>query len=94
LIPVGILLTDAFWIIVNLIYWIFWLNLIVALFNVLPMIPLDGGFLFSDGLRSIIQKLNKKITEEKREILVKNISLIISLIILVVVIFPWLVKYF
>ncbi|RLF59817.1 MAG: hypothetical protein DRN27_01455 [Thermoplasmata archaeon] len=92
--PLGILPTETFWIIVNLIYWIFWLNLIVALFNVLPMIPLDGGFLFSDGLRAIIQKINKKITEEKREMLVKNISLIISLLILVVVLFPWLVKYF
>jgi membrane-associated protease RseP (regulator of RpoE activity) len=89
----GFLPPDFFWIIVNLLYWIFWLNLVVALFNVLPMIPLDGGFLFSDGLRSIIRKFNKKISEDKQEILVKNISLIISLLILISVLFPWIIKY-
>ena len=58
------------------------------------MIPLDGGFLFSDGLRELIAKINKNISEEKKERMVKNISTIISLIILFVVLSPWLVKYF
>jgi membrane-associated protease RseP (regulator of RpoE activity) len=33
--------TSIFWGIINLLYWIFWLNFAVALFNVLPMVPLD-----------------------------------------------------
>jgi len=92
--PLGILPAEIFWPVVNILYWVFWLNLIVALFNVLPMIPLDGGFLFTDGIRVVIQRINKKISEEKREVLVKNISLFISLLILIIVIFPWLIKYF
>jgi len=92
--PLSIIPTNIFWPIVNLLYWIFWLNLVVAFFNVLPMVPLDGGFLFSDSLRGIIQKINKNITEEKRELLVKNITLVISLVILAIVLSPWLVKYF
>ncbi|MFW5928086.1 MAG: site-2 protease family protein [Thermoplasmatota archaeon] len=34
---------NAFWIVANSIYWVFWLNLMVGLFNSLPAIPLDGG---------------------------------------------------
>jgi membrane-associated protease RseP (regulator of RpoE activity) len=92
--PLNMIPSEIFWPIVNILYWIFWLNLIVALFNVLPMIPLDGGFLFTDSIRGLIQKFDKKINEERREILVKNISLFISLLILIIVLFPWLVKYF
>ena len=91
--PLSIIPVEIFWPMVNILYWVFWLNLIVALFNVLPMMPLDGGFLFNDGVRSVIQRLNSKISEEKREILVKNISLFTSLLILLIVLFPWLIKY-
>lgn len=92
--PLSVIPSSVFWPLVNMLYWIFWLNLVVALFNVLPMIPLDGGFLFSDGLRSFIQKIKKNITEDQRERIVKNITFTISLIILFIVLFPWLIKYF
>lgn len=84
---------NVFWGITNALYWIFWLNLVVGMFNVLPMIPLDGGFLFSDAIRSMIQRIKGSITEEKREAIVRKITLFISLIILFVVLFPWFVKY-
>lgn len=91
--PLSVLPCEMFWVIVNALYWVFWLNFAVGAFNVLPMIPLDGGFLFNDGIRSIV-KHKKHLTEEKRERIVKNISLIISLIILFIIIFPFFVKYF
>jgi membrane-associated protease RseP (regulator of RpoE activity) len=74
-------------------YWIFWLNLAVGLFNVLPMIPLDGGFLFNDALKSLIVRLKKDASEETRNKIVKNISLTLSLIILIAIIFPFIIKY-
>lgn len=91
--PLSFIPSPVFWPLVNMLYWIFWLNLVVALFNVLPMIPLDGGFLFSDGIRTIVQKIKKNITEEQRERIIKNITFTISLIILFIVLFPWLIKY-
>lgn len=91
--PLSQMPVEMFWGVVNALYWIFWLNLVVALFNVLPMIPLDGGFLFSDIVRSFTNRVKKEFSEEKKEKIVKNVSLIVSLIILLVVLYPWLVKY-
>jgi membrane-associated protease RseP (regulator of RpoE activity) len=91
--PLGVLPVPLFWIIVNAIYWIFWLNLAVSLFNVLPMIPLDGGFLFNDGVRAIILRSKKGVKEETKEKIVKNVSLAISLLILGLILIPFFVKY-
>jgi membrane-associated protease RseP (regulator of RpoE activity) len=92
--PLGALPVSLFWIIANSIYWIFWLNLAVSLFNVLPMVPLDGGFLFNDGVRAAITQLKKGIKEEIKEKIVKNVSLVISLLILVLILIPFVIKYF
>jgi membrane-associated protease RseP (regulator of RpoE activity) len=91
--PLGLLPASFFWIMVNSLYWIFWLNLAVSLFNVLPMVPLDGGFLFNDGIRGLLARLKKGITEETKEKIVKNISLAISLMILALILIPFFIKY-
>ena len=91
--PLGVFPPIIFWAVVNTLYWIFWLNLAVGLFNVLPMIPLDGGFLFNDALKSLVNRIKKDAPEEKRNKIVKNVSLVISLIILVAIIFPFFIKY-
>lgn len=91
--PLSLLPESVFWIIVNALYWIFWLNLAVGLFNVLPMIPLDGGFLFNDAIGSIVKKIKKDISDEKKQSIVSKISVVISLLILIAIIFPFFIKY-
>ena len=92
--PLSALPFDLFWGFVNALFWIFWLNLLVGIFNSLPILPLDGGHLFKDSLDVVIKKIKKDISIEKRELLVKNISLIVSLLILFLVIFPFFIGYF
>jgi len=91
--PLGVLPPSVFWIVMSALYWIFWLNLAVSLFNVLPMVPLDGGFLFNDGVRAFIMKIKKGITDEHKEKIVKNVSLVVSLLIFGLIILPFIVKY-
>lgn len=91
--PLASVSEPIFWGITNIIYWIFWINLMVGLFNVIPMLPLDGGYLFNDYLRVIVRKLKKGISEEKEDKIVGNISLFVSLIILFLVLFPFIFKY-
>jgi membrane-associated protease RseP (regulator of RpoE activity) len=44
----------------NLFYWVWFVNINVAIFNALPIYPLDGGRMFDISLKSILgRKLNK-----------------------------------
>jgi membrane-associated protease RseP (regulator of RpoE activity) len=91
--PLGALPPGVFWILISAVYWIFWLNLAVSLFNVLPMVPLDGGFLFNDGIRALIIKIKKGVNDEIKEKIVKNVSLVVSLLILGLILLPFIIKY-
>ncbi len=47
---------DAFWIVVWTLYWIFWLNIVLAVSNALPAVPFDGGLLLMGALDWIYEK--------------------------------------
>lgn len=72
----------AFWLLANSLYWIFWLNLMVGLTNVLPAVPLDGGYMFRDALDYLVDRSGTKYTKEKRERLVGSISIGLALLVL------------
>jgi membrane-associated protease RseP (regulator of RpoE activity) len=69
----GILPENLFWILANCFYWIFWLNLMVGLTNALPAVPLDGGFIFADGVSGILDQFKQGMTEERKEVIVDNL---------------------
>ena len=88
-VPTGIFAwmgTDGFWIFANCLYWIFWLNLMVGLTNALPAVPLDGGFIFKDGLDGIIERFKKGSTQEQRAKIVGQISMALALFIFFLII--------
>jgi membrane-associated protease RseP (regulator of RpoE activity) len=88
-VPTGIFAwmgTDGFWIFANCLYWIFWLNLMVGLTNALPAVPLDGGFIFKDGLDGIIERFKKNSTAEQRGKIVGQISFALALFIFFLII--------
>ncbi len=78
--PLSILPTSSFWIISNLLYWVFWLNLMVGLFNALPAVPLDGGHIFKDGIRKLAEMFN--IEEKRKEKITSSVSYVLGFTIL------------
>ena len=72
----------AFWMLTNAVYWIFWLNLMLGLTNVLPAVPLDGGYLFRDGMDYLLTKVKRNSTREEREKLVGSLTMALALLVL------------
>lgn len=89
---------NAFWILANSFYWIFWLNFALGTFNALPAVPLDGGYLFKDGMDVLIGKMRKKWEKKKRERVVSKIvtgmALLILVAILSIMFLPRLLPFF
>jgi len=53
-----------FWPLTIAFYWIFWISLMLGTTNTLPVIPLDGGYIFREGLDWTLSRT--KIKEERR----------------------------
>lgn len=77
-----------FWIISGCIYWIFWINLMLAATNTLPAIPLDGGHIFRELVDRIISRFGLK--EEKRIRLAGMTSIAMSLFVLGLIIMQFI----
>ena len=71
-----------FWVLSNLLYWLFWLNFAVGTFNVLPAIPLDGGYIFRDGISYAIEKMKGNWKKEKLDKVTHAITMFFSIIVL------------
>jgi membrane-associated protease RseP (regulator of RpoE activity) len=39
-----------FWMVIQLLFWCGWFNLVVGTFNALPLVPLDGGYILKEGV--------------------------------------------
>ncbi|AMK13855.1 peptidase M50 family [methanogenic archaeon mixed culture ISO4-G1] len=73
---------DMTWVILKSLYWIFWLDLLLAISNALPAYPFDGGFLFEGGINWLLERLGIR-DGEKRKQMSQNISSSISTVTLV-----------
>ncbi len=47
---------DGFWPMIHLLFWVGWINIMVGIFNALPMLPLDGGHILREGLNRVLDK--------------------------------------
>ncbi|MDR0335127.1 MAG: site-2 protease family protein, partial [Methanomassiliicoccaceae archaeon] len=68
----------AFWVILQAMFWIFWLNLILGVTNALPAVPFDGGFLFRDGVGAIVDRTHRNAAPERREKITNTVSSLVS----------------
>jgi len=73
---------DAGWIIIKTMFWIFWLDILLAISNALPAYPFDGGFLFEGGINWLLERLGIK-DEEKRKKMSQSASNAVSSVILI-----------
>ncbi len=83
-----------FWMIGNLLYWIFWLNIMVGIFNALPAIPLDGGYIFRDGMSWMIEKLQPHKNEADRDTTAIKVTVTLSVLILFLILWQFIGPWF
>ena len=43
----------------NLMFWLIWVNILLGLTNLIPMIPFDGGHMFRDVIHDSVSKINR-----------------------------------
>ena len=83
--PWAALPASAFFLIANTFYWLFWLNLMLGATNALPAVPLDGGFVFKDGIEAILERVRRGLEPERRERIVRSVSYAFALMILALI---------
>jgi len=77
-----------FWPLLNFIYWIFWLNFALGTFNALPALPLDGGYIFKDGISWLAEKMRYKKYEKLAAYISSAVSYIIIIAIFAMILIP------
>ena len=78
---------DACFFIADVLFWTAWINLQVALFNCLPAIPLDGGHVFREMMKSALFFVKEK---RRRERISMVIAGVLSISIFLLIIFTFL----
>jgi len=68
----------VFWI-ADILFWIGWINFYVGLFNCLPAIPLDGGYVFREMLYPVVHLGIKE--EQRKEKVARGIAALFALFI-------------
>jgi membrane-associated protease RseP (regulator of RpoE activity) len=41
---------------IHLLFWCGWINLNIGIFNAIPMVPLDGGYIFKEGVDRLLDR--------------------------------------
>ncbi|GAG76192.1 unnamed protein product, partial [marine sediment metagenome] len=71
----------------NIFFWVWFVNVNVAIFNALPIYPLDGGRMFDISLKSI---LRRKVNEKTISRITYAVTTAIVIILLLLVVIPFI----
>jgi len=91
--PLAALGDTWFWVLANLLYWVFWLNLMVGIFNSLPAIPLDGGYIFRDGIAAAWQRLRPSSGQAAADRLALRVTGAVSALVLLLIVWQFIGPY-
>ncbi len=78
---------EIFWGTVHLLFWCGWININVGIFNAIPMVPLDGGYILKEGVARLFS--GRKI-EKYAGFVATSISTIMLVILVSIVALPYL----
>ncbi|UCH89959.1 MAG: site-2 protease family protein [Thermoplasmata archaeon] len=82
-----------FWGLANMFYYLFWLNILVGIFNALPAVPLDGGYPYRDAWDSLLKRVFKNKDKKTREGMVGRITIYTALLILFLLLWTLFIPY-
>jgi membrane-associated protease RseP (regulator of RpoE activity) len=86
--PLAALGPGGFWVLVNVLFWLSWMNLLLGLSNALPLIPLDGGLLFRDFSAAIVGRLRRGWDAARLDNFAGRLTIISSVVIVALI--AWL----
>ena len=71
----------------NMFFWIWFININLAIFNALPIYPFDGGRIFDITLKSLLKnRLDKKVITK----ITMAVTIALALVIILVIIIPFI----
>ena len=78
----------------DLLFWVGWISLAAAVFNALPMVPLDGGYVFRDGVFMLVRRLfrDQKKAEYLTAVVVSAMSGLIFFALVLMIIGPYILS--
>ena len=88
--PLAALPAPLFWLLANTAYWLFWLNAMLGATNALPAVPLDGGYIFKDGIEGLLSRVRKGIPAPQRDRIVRSVSYTFAFLILGLVLWQFI----
>jgi membrane-associated protease RseP (regulator of RpoE activity) len=81
----------GFWGLVQLLFWSGWINLNVGIFNALPMIPFDGGYIFREAVDGV---LSRRRLEKYTPAVVSAVSWLMAVTLVSLIALPYLFSLF
>jgi membrane-associated protease RseP (regulator of RpoE activity) len=84
-------LGDATFFVANILFWLWFVNFNLAIFNALPLYPLDGGQALRAGLQTYGE--NRGWNEKTAKRVVTAISLFIVALLISVIVGPYIIPY-
>jgi membrane-associated protease RseP (regulator of RpoE activity) len=88
--PLAAVPAPLFWLLANAMYWLFWLNIMLGATNALPAVPLDGGYIFKDGIEGFLSRVRKGLPTAERDRIVRGVSYAFAFLILGLVLWQFI----
>jgi membrane-associated protease RseP (regulator of RpoE activity) len=75
-----------FWGLVHLLFWTGWFNLLVGMFNAIPIVPLDGGYMMKEGVERLFERLGW--SQQYAQRVVASISGFVTVMLILLITMP------